>query len=129
MVLHHVADCASFLVITTAVADAEFFADGDLNVINGFAVPEPLENGIGKAEHQNVLHGFLAKIMVNAANLRFMREACQLGVQRVRGCEVMAERLLHDEALPAAFVAVFVQKFGIVQLFDDNAELLGCVAR
>ncbi len=40
VILHHVADRAGFLVITAAVADTEFFADGDLDVINGFAVPK-----------------------------------------------------------------------------------------
>jgi hypothetical protein len=70
-------------------------------VVHGFAVPEPLENGVGKAEHQNVLHRFLAEIMVNAADLLLVRVAGQFPVQRVRGGEVVAERLLDDDALPA----------------------------
>ncbi len=107
MVLHHVAQRAGFLVITAAVADAKFFADGDLDVVNGFAIPKPLENGIGKAEHQNVLHGFLAEIMVNAADLRFVRVARQLGVQRLRGREVVAERFFNDDALPAVLRCPF----------------------
>jgi hypothetical protein len=78
--------------------------------VNGFAIPQPLENGIGKAEHQNVLHRFLAEIMVYAADLRFVRVTRQLGVQRLRGREVVAERFLDDEPLPAVAAAVFAMQ-------------------
>ena len=110
VVLHHVAQRAGFLVITAAVAHAEFFADGDLHVVHGFAVPQPLENGIGKAEHQNVLHRFLAEIMVNAADLLLVGVAGQLGVEGARGGEVVAERLLDDEPLPAVLADFLVQQ-------------------
>ena len=123
VVLHHVAQRAGFLVITAALAHAEFFADGDLHVVNQVAVPEPLENGIGKAEHQNVLHRFLAEVMVNAADLLLVGEAGQFPVQRAGGGEVMAERFLDDDALPGG--TVLVQQPGAMDLLDDFAELAG----
>ena len=45
------------------------FADGDLDVIDGLAVPEPLEDRVGEPEHQDVLHRLLAQVMVNAEDL------------------------------------------------------------
>ena len=72
MVLDHVADGASFLVVTTAAADAKFFGDGDLDVIDRLAVPELFEDGVRKTEHQNVLNGFLAEVMVDAEDLFFV---------------------------------------------------------
>src|SRR5436190_1933710 len=69
VILYHVAQRARFLVITSASAHADLFANGDLHMVNGIAIPKPLEDGVGETEHQNVLHRFLAKIMVNAENL------------------------------------------------------------
>ena len=112
VVLRHVAQRAGLLVITAALADAERFADGDLDVVHGIPVPELLENRVGKAEHQNVRHRFLAEIMVNAADLAFVGVAGQLVVQRVRGGEVVAERLLDDDALPAGALLVQQRRRG-----------------
>ena len=123
MVLHHVAQRTGFLVITATVADADFFADGELDGIHRFAVPEALENGIGKAEHQNVLHGFLAQIMVDAEHLRLVRVTRQLFVERPRRFEVMAERFFHHQTLPAGAFAL--EQTGTMHLLDDFAELAG----
>ena len=119
----HLVDALAQPKPRAAFADAEGFADGDLDVVHGIAVPELLENGVGKAEHQNVLHRFLAEIMVNAKDLRLMRVARQLAVERLRGREIVAEWLLHDEPLPGAFAVFTVQQFSVVQLFDHRAEL------
>ena len=107
VVLHHVAQRAGLLVITAALADAEFFADGDLHVVHGVAVPELLENRIGKAEHQNVLHRFLAEIMVNAADLLFVGVAGQFARsararRRGRGRTVSRRRCAASRRLPCA---------------------------
>ena len=80
VVLHHVTQGAGFLVITAAGADAQFLAHRNLDVVHRLAVPELLENRIGKTEHQNVLDRFLAEVMVDAENLFFMREPGEFGV-------------------------------------------------
>src|SRR5260221_4053883 len=91
-------------------------------MVNGFAVPKAFEIGIGKADHQNVLTRFLAEIMVNAADLLLVGEARQLAVERVGGREVVAEGLLDDEPLPAAFAGK-VQQARAVNLLDGLSEL------
>ena len=51
MVLHHVAQRARALVITSATFDPERFRGRNLDVINVTRVPERFENRVGKAEH------------------------------------------------------------------------------
>jgi hypothetical protein len=46
VVLRDIAKGSGFLVEGAARADAEFFADGDLDVINGLASPERFEDGV-----------------------------------------------------------------------------------
>src|SRR4051812_44921801 len=99
MVLDHVAESSGFFVIATALADAKFLADGDLHVIDGFAIPKALENGIGETEHQDVLDRFLAEIMVDAEDLLLARVASELGIQLMGGGQIVAERFLDDNAL------------------------------
>ena len=47
------------------------------------AIPDRLEHAVGEAEHQNVLHRFLAEIMIDAINLMFFRRLQQLRIQFV----------------------------------------------
>ena len=60
MVRHHVAERAGRIVKAAAMPDAEFFIDGDLDVIDMVTVPDRLEHAIGEAQYQNVLHRLLA---------------------------------------------------------------------
>ena len=69
MVLEHVAQHAGLVVITAAPADRHFLGHRDLHVIDVVAVPDRLENGVGKPQHQHVLHRFLAQVMVDAIHL------------------------------------------------------------
>jgi len=59
--------------------------------------------------------------MVNAADLAFVGVAGKLDVQRVRGGEIVAKRLLDHEPLPAA--SFLVQQRGAMKFLDDLAEL------
>ena len=69
MVRHHVAQRAGRVVETAAVADAELLVDGDLDVVDMVAVPDRLEHAVGEAQHQDVLHRFLAEIMIDPVDL------------------------------------------------------------
>src|SRR5204863_2761886 len=99
-ILNHVPERAGFLVITASLADDELFTDRDLNVINGVAIPKPLENGVRETEHQNVLHGLFAKIMVNAEDLLFASVLEQFAIQLAGGFQIVAERFFDHDALP-----------------------------
>ena len=69
MVLEHIAQHADVFIKTGAIFEPDMFRHGDLNVINVITVPNRLKNGVGKARHEDVLDGFLAKIVVNAVYL------------------------------------------------------------
>ena len=45
----------------------------NLYMIDVVAIPQRLEHRIGKAKYENVLHRFLAEIMIDAIRLRFIK--------------------------------------------------------
>src|SRR5262249_24503147 len=93
-------------------------------MIDAIAIPKPLENGIRETEHQNVLDGFFAEVMVNAKDLLFARVTGELGVELMGGGQIVAERFFDDNALPAC-LAIFAEHARVVDLLDDFAELAG----
>ena len=97
MVLHHVADRAHFLVEGAAALNAEIFGHGDLNVADVFAIPYRLEKRVGKPEVQNVLHGFLAQVVIDAKNGGLAEHIMQGAVKRLCAGEIPAEGFLDDD--------------------------------
>ena len=73
MVGHHIAQRAGRLVIAAALLHAQCLRHRDLYVVDVAAVPDGLEDAVGKAEHQNVLHRFLAQVMVDAVDLPLLK--------------------------------------------------------
>ena len=73
MVLHHVAQHAGAVVVAGAAFQADRLGDGDLHVVDHVGVPQPLEDRIGEAQRHQVLHGFLAEVVVDAEGLRLAR--------------------------------------------------------
>ena len=101
MVLDHVAQRAGPLVVVRAALDADGLGRGDLHVIDVAAVPDRLEHAVGEAEHQQVLDGFLAEVVIDAEDLRLVEVRVQQLVQRARAGEIGAERLFDDDPAPA----------------------------
>ena len=104
VVLHDVADRAGFFVERAAALDAEVLGHGDLDALDVVAVPDRLEERVGEAEEEQVLHRPLAEIVVDPEDRLFVEVAQQDRVQLPRRREVPAERLLDDD--PGAHVAV-----------------------
>ena len=103
MVLHHVAQRAGAFVVRGAALDADGLGGGDLHVIDVAPVPDRLEHAVGEAEHQQVLDGLLAEVVIDAKDLIFVEVLVRRADSaRVALCEVGAERLLDDDAAPAA---------------------------
>ncbi len=73
VVLHHVADRADLLVEGAAALHAEALGHGDLHAVDVVAVPDRLEEGVGEAEVDEVLHRLLAEEVVDAEH-RGLRE-------------------------------------------------------
>src|SRR5580693_313028 len=66
------------------------------------AIPDRLEQAVGEAQHQNVLHRLLAEIMVDAKNLILAEDAEQLAIELPRRPKICAKRLFDDDAPPRA---------------------------
>ena len=70
-----------------------------------------------EAKDQDVLNGFLAEIMIDAIDLRFLENLADFAVQRLRRFEIAAEGLLDDDAAPVA--VLFAGQTLLAQLPDD----------
>ena len=71
---------------------------GDLHVIDVLLVPERLEDAVGEAQHQQVLHRLLAEVVIDAVGLAF-GEGLADGADDFAGAvQIAADRLLDDDA-------------------------------
>ena len=55
-----------------------------LHACDVFAIPERLQEGIGEAEIQEVLHRLLAEKMIDAEDMRLVEHPPQATIQRLR---------------------------------------------
>ncbi len=94
MVLHHVAHGAGSVIKFTTALDAQLLGNRQLHVRYRLASPQRLKQGVGKTQSQQVLHCFLAQVMIYTINLVFGKHAGYRIVDRPRGQQIMAERLL-----------------------------------
>src|SRR5260370_39862 len=69
---NEVAGRARRFIKTAAALDTERFRRGDLDVIDVIAVPKRLEDAVAKAQHEQVLHGVLAEVVIDAVDLLFV---------------------------------------------------------
>ncbi len=97
VVLHDVADRADLLVELAPLLDAERLGDGDLNSRDRVAAPDPLEEGVAEAEHQEVLHGLLAEVVIDPEDALLGHDVVKRPVELRRRFHVVAERLLDDD--------------------------------
>ena len=118
VVLDDVAHRADRVVEVTAVGDVEVLAHGDLHARDEVPVPDRLEDRVREAQVEDVLDRHLPEEVVDAVELRLVDERVQLRVQRARGGEVVAERLLDDDAR-------VLGETGVGQALDDRAEERG----
>ena len=78
--------------------DAEVLRHGDLHALDVVAVPERLQERVGEAEEEQVLHRPLAQVMVDAEDRRLVEGCQQDAIELPRRGEVPAERLFDDDA-------------------------------
>ena len=97
VVLHHVAQRAGAVVVVGAAADADGLGHRYLDVVDVPRVPQRLEQRVGEPQHEQVLHGLLAEVVVDPEDLLFREHRADLVVDRAGRGEVVADRLLqHD---------------------------------
>ena len=84
VVLDDVADDAGLVVELAAALHAEALGHGDLHVLDVVAVPDRLEERVGEAEIQDVLHRLLAEVVIDAEDGRFGKDLVEDAVQLLR---------------------------------------------
>ena len=95
---HHVAQRARAVIVLAPAFDADILGDRDLYVVDVVAVPERLEQHVGKAQRREVLHGLLAEVVIDAEDLPLLEDRSDLVVNRPRRREIVADRLLQHHA-------------------------------
>ena len=118
MVLEDVPDRTRLLVVGGAALDAEGLGDRDLDVVDELSVPDRLEDAVREPQREHVLDRFLAEVVVDAEDLLLGEVLADQGGQLARGGEVVAERLLDDQARPAFGLAT------LADLLDDHRHRL-----
>src|SRR6185295_10996470 len=103
MVLDHIADGADFFVKRTTPLYAEGLCLGDLHVVHKIAIPDRLQEGIGKAKVQQVLNSLLPQVVIDAKDGGLREDSMQLRIQRLSRGQVAAEGFLnHDSRIVRA---------------------------
>ena len=98
VVLHHIAQSACAIIIADAVFQPDRLSHGDLDIVDVGGIPQRLKHDVGKAQRQQVLHGFLAEIVIDAENALF-REGLGHGIIDVAArFQISAERLFQPDA-------------------------------
>ena len=97
MILYHVAQRTDLVIKLHSIADTKFLCHGDLHMVDHLTTPQWFKDGVAKSQRQQVLHGFFAKVMVDAEDLVFLKTGADFIVDLARGSVVMPDRLLqHD---------------------------------
>ena len=100
VVLDDVTGGADAVVVAAATAEPDVLGHGDLHVVDVVRVPDRIEQLVGEAQRQDVLHRLLAQVVVDAEHRRLGEDAVDHLVERAGALQIVAERLLDDDAAP-----------------------------
>ncbi len=111
MVLDHVAHLPGLVEVTPAPFNAHLFCHGDFNMIDGTAVPVIDEQGVGKAQRQQVEDRLFAEIVVDTIDLALFKKLADLVVDFTGRFQRGAQRLFHHHARRFGIELRFAQPF------------------
>ena len=98
MVLHHVAHMPGLVVVAGAALQADGLGHGDLDMVDVAARPGALEQRVGEAQDEQVLHRLLAEVMVDPVGAALRQDARDRVVDLARRGEIAPQRLFEDDA-------------------------------
>jgi hypothetical protein len=67
-------------------------------------IPDRLEHAVRNSQHQDVLDGLLAEVMIDPIELTLFDQPQQVVIQRLRRRKVRSERLLDHQSPPCFFL-------------------------
>ena len=118
MVLEHVPQYSSTIVIASASPHRHFLCDRDLYVVDKIAIPDRFKDAVREAQHEQVLNRFLTEVVIDSVDLLLGEDAVQRLVEVVCGVVVVAEGLFDDDPRPAQSALVLVVESGRAHLLD-----------
>ena len=127
MVGHHVPQRPGLIVVTAALSHADIFGNGYLHVVDVAAVPYRFKDTIGKAEYHDVLHRFLAEVVVDAVYLAFFQRFLDFPVEGARGIDVVSKGFFDNNPPPVS--VFFMGESDRAELLDNLRKYSGAVAR
>ncbi len=80
------------------------------------------KNRVGEPLHQQVLHGLLPEVVVDAIDLKLLEHLLDRGVQRAGRIEVLPKRLLDDDLRVVGLGEVFPRQSAVAEMADDRRE-------
>ena len=92
-------------------------------MVDGVAVPDPLERGVSEPEDEYVLDRLLAQVVVDPEYLRFMEHLVDLSVQLAGRRQVVSEGLLHDDARVVRKISLAQAGDGVGQRRRRDSEV------
>ncbi len=98
MVLDHVPQRAGGVVVAGPALDADGLAHRDLDVVDDVGRPETLEDRVGEAQRQEVLHGLLAEVVIDPEDLLLGEDLAHRIVDGAGRSQILADRLLQHDA-------------------------------
>ena len=122
MVLDNLACGPDPVVVARTTSYADVFGHSDLNVIHVVRVPDRFVKLVGEAQSEDVLHRFLAEVVVDPKNAVRRKHRLDDIIELACGGEVAAEGLLDHDTAPCAIH--FVGQPGSAQLFRHLGERL-----
>ena len=111
MVLDHIAHLPGLIEVAPAAFNAHLFRHGDLNVIDGTAVPVINEQRVGKAQRQQVQHRLFTQIVVDTVDLALFKELAYPIVDLAGGFQGSPQRFFHHHARRFRVQLRFAQTF------------------
>ena len=124
MVLNDVARDAGGIEIAAALLDADRLRDRELHVVNVLTIPERLENAVRESQHEQVLNGFFAEVVIDAEDLPFAEGGDCDSIQLARRFEIVSERLLDDRPRERTVpLRIIHHSFCAEELADGREEI------
>ena len=96
--MDHVAHLPGLIEVAPATLNAHLFRHGDLDVIDGAAVPVIDEQRVSKAQRQQVQHRLFTQIVVDTVDLALFKELTHPIVDLAGGFQGGTQRFLHHHA-------------------------------
>src|SRR5690606_25341500 len=115
-VLNHVAKSACAIIKTGTTFKTYGFRNSDLNMVDGFGVPQMFKHAICKTQCEEVLNSLFAQVMVNTENGIFFKVSSNLAVNFFRRFSIVAQWLFYDDP---CFVG---NQTGIIKVLAADTE-------